>query len=53
MVFKPLVTIEPGPDLRMPMIGIVIENDVNGHVGRDLRIDHVPEPDELLMPTVQ
>ncbi len=47
---KPLVAIEPGPDLWMLMGGVVVEDDVDGLVLRVLSVDHVQEPDELLVP---
>ena len=47
---KPLVAIEPAPDLWMLMGGVVVEDDVDGLVRRDLSVDHVQEPDELLVP---
>ena len=47
---KPLVAIEPGPDLRMLMGGVVVEDDVDSLVRRDLSVDHVEEADELLVP---
>ena len=50
MEYKPLITIEPGSDLRMPMGGVVDEDNLDGLVGRDLSVDHVQEPDELLVP---
>ena len=50
MELKPCVTIEPGSDLRVPMGGVVIEDDVDDLVGRDLSVDHVQKLDELLMP---
>ena len=49
---KPLVAIEPAPDLWMLMGGVVVEDDVDGLVRRDLSVDHVQEPDELLVPVV-
>jgi hypothetical protein len=47
---KALVAIEPGPDLWMLMGGVVVENDVNDLVHRDLGVDQVQEADELLVP---
>ena len=47
---KPLVAIEPSPDLRMLMGGVVVEDDVDSLVRRDLSVDHVQEADELLVP---
>ena len=44
------MTIKPGPDLGMLMGGVVVEDDVDGLVRRDLGVDHVQEADELLMP---
>ena len=34
----------------MLMGGVVVEDDVDGLVRRDLSVDHVQEPDELLVP---
>ena len=47
---KPLVAIEPSPDLWMFMGGVVVENDMDDLVFGDLSIDHVQETDELLVP---
>jgi hypothetical protein len=47
---KPLVAIEPGPDLWMLMGGVVVENDMDGLVFGNLSVDRVQEADELLMP---
>jgi len=47
---KPLVAIEPGPDVRMLMSGVVVEDDVDGLVCGDLSVDHIQEADELLVP---
>ena len=41
---------KPCPDLEMLVRSVVVENDVNGFAGRDLRFDGVQEADELLMP---
>ena len=40
---KSLVAIEPSPDLWMLMDGVVVEDDVDGLVGRNLSVDHVQE----------
>ena len=47
---KALVAVEPGPDLWMLMGGVVVENDVDGLIRRDLGVDQVQEADELLVP---
>ena len=47
---KPLVAIEPGPDLWMLMGGVVVEHDMDGLVFGNLSVDRVQEADELLMP---
>ena len=47
---KPVVAIEPSPNLWMLMGGVIVEDDVDGFVGRDLSVDHVEEADELLVP---
>ena len=47
---KSLVAIEPSPDLWMLMDGVVVEDDVDGLVGRNLSVDHVQEANELLVP---
>ena len=48
--YKPLIMVEPGWDLRMPMDGVVEGDDLDGIVGGDVSVDHVQEPDELLVP---
>ncbi len=40
---------QPGADLWLLMGGIVVENDVDGLVLRQLRLDGVEKADELLM----
>ena len=45
-----LVAVEPGPNFRMLVDRVVVENDVHGLVRRDLGVDQVQESDELLMP---
>ena len=47
---EPLVTIEPGPDLRVLMGGVIVEDYVNGPAGWELSVDRVQETDELLVP---
>ena len=47
---KPLVAIEPSPDLWMLMGGVVVEDNVDGLVGRDLSVNNVQEANELLVP---
>lgn len=47
---KPLVALEPGPDLWVLKGGIVVENDMDGLVFRNLSIDHVEEADKFLVP---
>lgn len=44
-----LMAVEPGTHLRVLMGGVVVEDDVNGLVGRHLGIDGVEKANELLM----
>ena len=44
------MAIEPFVDLWVLMGGIIVEDDVDGLLGRNLRLDLVEETDELLMP---
>ena len=44
------MAIEPFADLRVFMGCIVVEDDVDGLVGRDLSLNLIEEADELLMP---
>lgn len=41
---------QPGADLRLLMGRVVVENDVDCLILRQLRLNHVEETDELLMP---
>src|SRR4029453_3055709 len=41
---------QPGADLRLLMGRIVIEDDVDGLILRQFRLNRVEEPDEFLMP---
>ena len=41
MEYEPFVAVEPSPDLRVLMGGVVIEDDMNGFVGWNLGVDHV------------
>src|SRR3977135_3116530 len=40
---------QPSPHLGMLVGGVVVEDDMDDFAGRDLRLDGVEEPDELLM----
>ena len=44
------MTVKPGPNLGMLMGSVVVEDDVDSLVRRNLCIDHVQEADELLVP---
>ncbi len=44
-----LMAVEPGAHLRVLVGGVVVEDDVDGLSGRNLRLDGVEEADELLM----
>src|SRR5271166_2428470 len=46
---KAFVPVEPRTNLGMLVRSIVVENDVNGFLGWDLRLDGVEEADEFLM----
>src|SRR3546814_5667491 len=41
---------QPGADLRLLGVRIIVEDDVDGLVSGHLDFDRVQEPDELLMP---
>lgn len=45
-----LMAVEPGAHLGMLVGGIIVEDDVDGLVGRHLGVDGVEKADELLMP---
>src|SRR3970282_1339404 len=45
-----LVPVEPSPDLRMLVDGVVVEDDVDDLTDRHFGFDRVQEPNELLMP---
>src|SRR4051794_24747558 len=46
---EPVVAVQPGANPRV-FVGVVVQDDVDGLVGRGLRLDDIEEADELLMP---
>ena len=47
---KSLVAIKPGADLRMLMDSVVVEDDMDGFLCRNLGVDDVQKADEFLVP---
>src|ERR1700716_1775305 len=47
---EPLVPLQPGADLWMPVRGVVVDDQMQLRSGRGLAVDLVEETDEFLMP---
>src|SRR5215211_5097264 len=47
---EPVVAAQPSANPRVLVGGVVVQDDVDGLVGRGLRLDGIEEADELLMP---
>ena len=43
------MALQPGPDLGVLMRGVIVEDDMDDFPGRDVALDEVQEPDELLI----